>query len=226
MAQIDKNTVSARNQLKDSNIISFENLMGEGKRILFVGNSITRHGPLESIGWLNDWGMAASSKDKDYVHLTEKKILEKDSEASFCICQAAEWEVNYLNGEENLPTFKPAQDFEADIIVFRLIENCPHKDFNGEVFKEEFKKLVAFLDKSGTAKKIIASSFWMRPGDEDLEEVSKELGADFIYLGELGEDAAFRADGLFEHEGVAAHPGDKGMEEISRLIFEKMEKYL
>ena len=34
-------------------------------RILFIGNSITRHGPRPSIGWTNDFGMAASSIDKD-----------------------------------------------------------------------------------------------------------------------------------------------------------------
>lgn len=226
MAQIDKNTVSARNQLKDSNIISFENLMGEGKRILFVGNSITRHGPLESIGWVNDWGMAASSKEKDYVHLTKKSIMEKDPDASFCICQVSEWECNYLNGEEKLSKYQDARDFDADIIVFRLIENCPHKDFDEKVFKEEFLKLIDMLDKSGEAKKIIASGFWKHPGDKTMEEIAKEIGADFIYLGDLGEDAKYRADGLFWHEGVAAHPGDKGMEEIARLIFKKVEKYL
>lgn len=29
-------------------------------KILVVGNSITRHGPLKEIGWERDWGMAAS----------------------------------------------------------------------------------------------------------------------------------------------------------------------
>ena len=63
----DKNTVSAENQLKQNSCVTF---FGDGNlKILFVGNSITRHGVLEEIGWLNDHGMAASSIDKDYVHL-------------------------------------------------------------------------------------------------------------------------------------------------------------
>ena len=45
MAQIDKNTVKAENQLGNLNKITFENENCGGKKILFVGNSITRHAP-------------------------------------------------------------------------------------------------------------------------------------------------------------------------------------
>ena len=47
--QIDKNTVSAKNQLKENEYISYINPNGKGKRILFVGNSITRHGKAPQI---------------------------------------------------------------------------------------------------------------------------------------------------------------------------------
>jgi len=44
MDQMDKNTVPAKDQLKDSGSVFFTNTEGRGKRILFVGNSITLHG--------------------------------------------------------------------------------------------------------------------------------------------------------------------------------------
>ena len=226
MAQIDKNTVKAENQLDKEEIISFDYKENTGKRILFVGNSITLHAPKEDIGWSGNWGMAASSKDKDYVHMTEKMVLEKNSDAAFCVCQVSSWETVYKDGEKVLDTFKEARDFGADIILMRIVENCIRNDFDAEIFKKEYKKLISYLSGDKEPAVIITSGFWKHPGDEALEEVAKEIGADFICLGELGEREEMRADGLFEHKGVAHHPGDLGMQTIAELAFEKIEKYL
>ncbi len=45
-------------------------------RVLFLGNSITRHGVLEKIGWNLDCGMAASALEKDYVHLVANGLAQ------------------------------------------------------------------------------------------------------------------------------------------------------
>lgn len=226
MAQIDKNTVKADNQLGKNPRITFEYEENQGKRILIVGNSITRHSPKADIGWFGDWGMAASSKDKDYVHRLEKHILSKSPDATFCICQAADWERNYKCGTSQFDLFTPASEFKADIIILRIAENCPHADFDTDVFKKEYLNFISYLNTKNDAKVIIASSFWKHPADSVLEAIAEENGYNFIYLGNLGEMPEMRADGLFEHGGVAAHPGDLGMENIAKLIFDKAEKYL
>ena len=57
-----------------------------------------------------------------------------------------------------------------------------------------------------------------------MEEYAAEKALPCVTLDDLGQQPAMRADGLFAHEGVAAHPGDKGMAEIARLIVEAMNK--
>ena len=99
MNQIDKNTVSSANQLPENEFITFDTKNNaEGLRVLFFGNSITRHGVKEDIGWHHDWGMAASAKEKDYVHLVLSEIRKTHPDAYDCICKGAEWESNYPQG--------------------------------------------------------------------------------------------------------------------------------
>ena len=90
--QIKKNSVSSKNQLKDSQYVRFLTPEASGVRVLFVGNSITLHGVSPSIGWHGEWGMAASEKAKDYVHLMMDKIDELLPHTRYAICQVAEWE--------------------------------------------------------------------------------------------------------------------------------------
>lgn len=225
-AQLNQNTVDSRNQLKESSVVRFYNLESNGLKVMFVGNSITLHGILPSIGWYGEWGMAASSKENDYVNILMKKIKEKNPDASFCICQVAGWESNYKCGEEKFPLYENARNFNADIIVMRFVENCAGKDFEPDVFKCEMVKLLNYLNPDNKAKYVMTTGFWHHPGDKVIEEYAKENGYPIAILGDLGDKDTMMAKGLFEHSGVAMHPGDLGMKNIADRIFEKLKSYL
>ncbi len=222
MKQIDKNNVNAKNQLKKSEFVTFINYEGKGKRVMFIGNSITRHGILPEIGWLCDYGMAASSVDNDYVHIVSRSFCKKYPDAAFCICQVAEWERQYKNGAEVLELFENAREFGADIIVMRAVENCPVKAFDKDEFKKAYGEILDYLNSTQKAQIVLTTSFWVHPADEVIREYAKEMSLPLIELGDLGEDDSMKAIGLFEHTGVANHPGDKGMQEIADRILEKM----
>lgn len=226
MNQIEKNTVKAENQLKPNEDVTFENIQNSGKRIMFAGNSSTLHGKKPDIGWNNVWGMAASAKEKDYVHVLESYINKVIPDASYCICQAYKWERDYPNGKEVYPIYQPARDFNSDIIVVRMVENCPWKNFDAVAFKREYVDFINFLNKSGKAKIILTTSFWKHAADEIIEQVSVQTGWPLVKINDLGEDDSMKAIGLFEHNGVANHPGDKGMKTIADRIFEVLKNSL
>ncbi len=226
MGYLDENTVPAKNQLKSNDSIFYENETGNGVRILFVGNSITLHAYKAEIGWYGEnYGMAASSKDKDYVHLVKKYVLENDAQASFCICQASEWEVNWKNGEEQIQEFLPAREFNADIIIMRIVENCPKQEMQIDNFAKQYKKLIDYFNPNKKAKIILTTGFWKHPADEAIIKVGKDNGYVTVYLGKLEEDSTMMALGEYEHKGVSLHPGDRGMAEIARRINAEIKKF-
>lgn len=224
MGQLEKNTVKAENQLKDNDYIRFHIPENAGLRVMFVGNSITLHGINHDIGWHNVWGMAASAEEKDYVHVMMDAIRSAHSNAAFCICQGSQWEVNYRNGTEVFPRYEIAREFDADIIILRLVENTKVTAEDRELFIDQYGKMVDFLNRSGRAKIVITSGFWYHPADAFIEEFAKSRDLPFVKLGDLGEQDCMRATGLFEHSGVAAHPGDLGMKNIADRILDCMRQ--
>lgn len=217
------NTVSAINQLNVNDYISFINKDGKGKRIMFAGNSITRHGVNEGIGWMHDFGMAASSIDKDYVHILSKRVLEKDENAAFCIAQCAAWERAFWD-DAVYEKFSVAKDFAPDILIYRLGENVQADDFEKHDFKEGMRNLIKYLTaENPDAKIIFTTNFWIKVSvDNAIIEVAAEYGKKAHDLGMLGENPEMKAIGLFEHSGVAAHPGDKGMQAIADVIWSEL----
>ena len=195
-------------------------------KLLCIGNSITLHFPAPAIGWHGSWGMAASAREKDYVHLLMQFIRRLDGDAAFCICQVSDWESRYKEGSALLEAFAPARRFGADVIVARFVENCPKADFAPEAFRRELETLLQYLDGSGHASFVLTTGFWRHPGDAAIRRLAREKGWPLVELGDLGEDERMKAIGLFTHRGVANHPGDAGMEAMARRIFPALRKQL
>ena len=225
--QILKNTVSAKNQLKKDQYVSFlENKTDSTDKklkIAFVGNSITRHGVAPHIGWMGDYGMAASCAEKDYVHILLNELNRRYGVVQACICNTSVWERGYKNGKEHHCLYQAVKDFAPDIMVMRFVENCQVADFEYETFKTAYREFLDYL-KSDHTTVFLTSSFWIHPGDSAIEEIGDEKRYPYIYLGYLGEMDEMKAIGHFEHSGVANHPGDLGMQTIANRIMQKMEE--
>ena len=221
---ISENTVSSKNQLLPAGKVKLYKAENEKLKIAIVGNSITCHGVLESIGWHNEWGMAASSEDKDFFHLVMRDFREKYPDTSFMRIQAADWEREFWKRPEEYPDqLQALYDFDADIIVFRLSENCSKECCDEHDFAEGFDTLCEYYSRGGKCKILITDSFWYSPWTADgIEKAANKFCGGCIKISDLGERDDMMALGLFEHTGVARHPGDLGMRTIADRILEKL----
>lgn len=194
---------------------------GSGIRVLFVGNSITKHAPKPEIGWTNDCGMAATSIDKDYVHLTVEKIKKYDPDVSFSIFQVAEFERGFANDDFDLLDFaKEAINYKADIIIMFFGANVS-RDYDKEVNPK-----VKFGAAYGVMRNLLASNpdcvvfhsqgFYIRDKlNAEKRAVAESHGDTYISIDEI----IARPDS----RGKFNHPGDLGMQLISDRFWEFIE---
>ena len=211
---VKENTVSAENQMVNSSNLSFLGNPNAPIKILVLGNSITRHGPKADIGWEGDWGMAASAPDKDYVHLLYKMCTAAGQDVYMRIRQSAHWERNFLD-KNCLSAYADDRDFGADLIIFRLGDNVAEE--NAPYFQDALNAFMTYLG-AKPGKVIFSTCWWDRPElDEPIRQVAKDMGCPCAET--LCADPSMKAYGKFQHSGVAAHPGDSGMEMIAQKIF-------
>lgn len=197
-------------------------------RVLFLGNSITRHGPAPNIGWNDDWGMAASALEKDYVHRVAAGLAGlagKKPEIKFA---------NIADFERGLATYdldaklKGEIDWKPTLVIVAIGENVAalQTDDAKAQLKSSLGKLLGKFKKSGVTL-VVRSCFWSDPAkDGILRQACQEAGGIFVDIGALGKDESnyARAERKFEHAGVAAHPGDKGMKAIADAILAALQK--
>ncbi len=216
MRQIE-NTVSAENQMINSSTVSFLGNKDAPYRILIVGNSITRHGPKAEIGWTGDWGMAASAPERDYVHRLYEKLTAAGRDVFIRVRQASEWELHFSE-DDCLSRFLEDRAFGADLVIFRLGENVPKE--KRACFGEATETFVDYLA-NGHADVLLTTGFWESPvQDGAIRALAEKRG--FVCAEITCTEDAMMAFGLFEHKGVAAHPGDDGMEMIAARIASKI----
>ena len=209
-------TVSAENQVIESALVSYIGNPDAPYRVLVLGNSITRHGPKEDIGWTGDWGMAASCAENDFVHRLYGMFKESGKDVYMRIRQGSSWEVGFYK-EDYEYDFDEDVAFGADLIVFRLGDNV--KLSIAHYFKEGLIKFINYL--KGEKTKLVFTSCFYNSIERNgvLEEVAAMFNSPYADI-ICRDKALYTAEGLFEHSGVAGHPGDRGMEMIATKIFE------
>ncbi len=219
MRDFQKNIVPSKNQ---NAYDYYEFDKGDGIRVLYVGNSITKHAPSPKLDWLNDCGMAASSIEKDYVHLVQAKIKEIHPNAAFSILQVANYEREFYTREpENF--YASARDFKPDLIVMFFGANVNKEYYDTEnppkTFEKAYEDLRNFLVDGREVFVMHSQGFFIHPSlDAEKEKVAKKYHDAFVNLEEMRK--------LPETHGRFNHPSDYGMQVIADSFWDVVKDFV
>lgn len=218
-----------------------ERIAANDFNVVMFGNSIRKHGPSPGIGWPADfnWGMAASTEEQDYAHRFVHYMEEKYGEGTVTLYDTTsiaaferaiiEWETSASKNAEiksSVATFvKEAVNSKADIVTFQLGENA-----GGPTEAEYYsatKYMVSEIQKAlPDALIVVCTPFWGGTAKIDgITKTAKELGIPVVDIHKLNTRENYAYDGTWitdaTIDGVKIHPGDTGMDNIAKMIFEQ-----
>lgn len=199
---------------------------------LCIGNSISKH-PITDFWW-NENGMAASTLGKDYYHRVVDYLKQKHKKVNSEVVNLSVWEVQSHDRAETLMFFKPYLSDNLDLVTIQLGENASNID----TFEQDYIELLNYVKKKcPKAKILVIGDFWeYKDRDEQKKNATLACNVDYVSLEGIKDNQDYSAgmgtvvfdkDGkehIIEHDGVARHPGDKGMEAIAGRIVEMIEK--
>ncbi len=201
-------------------------------RILFLGNSLTLHGPKAEIGWVGNWGMAASAQDKDFVHLLAAAIDARTGGRLVLEptvidgTRSAENVLNIANiVEREYATYEAARirkqlDWKANVVVVQCGENVPAKGFDAPVFQKSLMALLNDLNASSKPQIFVTGNILGR--NPALDEIKRKVCAEDPAHRTFVDFSAYQAD--ITVSGPLGHPSDDGMKLIADTLLAAISK--
>ena len=196
-----------------------------------IGNSVTIHETNDL--WHGDWGMAATSKESDYVHVLAEKIGEtKNTPVDLSVISCKDWELGSDRRGELLHAFDNISQ-DTDLITIQTGENITTfiENLDGD-----YDALFGYIKSKAPNAQILVLGevLWPQDAIENAKRNScSKYGISFVNMNEFldGYETMYRSsmgepivglDGntyLIDNECVAAHPNDAGMQKIADIVF-------
>lgn len=196
------------------------------KKWTALGNSITNHAIWSY--WWGAWGMAASKREKDWVHLLNDKLSAKYGNVSQKNISIGQWEADPNTSWDVVAAVKSVLDGDEDMVVIRIGENV--QSTSG--YKANLLWLVDLVKSLvPNAMIIITGNFWTNESKDTIQkQVAEQTNSIWVRLAQLdtaenkshigaqvyGDDGQWHT---VDNSGVANHPSDQGMKAIAECIF-------
>lgn len=185
--------------------------------ILFVGNSLTLHAPAPEIGWMGNWGMAASAESKDYAHVFAAKFPD-----------ARQTELNLGTFETSYRTFDVTSldsvpGGRPDLVIVELGDNVA----DVSDYQTYYRTLIEHIEHKTSARVLCASTWFRKRGiDAAIHDACTSGGGRYVDLSVISINPANQAgsERTFGDAGVAGHPGDRGMSAIATILYDALRQ--
>lgn len=192
----------------------------------FFGNSLT-------VG-LDNYGMAASNEAHSWATLVGNRLKELEPSFTFKRFNGNDiWEgkttsADRLASLNNL--VKPALDPDVDLVIIQLTDNVNTPEKRA-TFPQDAKDLITWFRTNAPKARIYWIATWFAT---DLlpyvKTACEERGATLVGISDYAQDAKYKSaiglkwtdskgvEHVIDNPGVAAHPGDLGMQMIANKV--------
>lgn len=226
ISELQNDIVFLKTELKEQNNSTRVNYSDTAFNYVAIGNSITKH--VISDYWWNEIGMAATSQDKDYVHLISSYLEDLHGEVCMNAVNFSVWEMQATDRAETYQLIDHYLDKRLDLVTIQLSENV--NDMT--TYEKDYEELINYIHKCApNAQIIVIDDFWSGDDKSTLKEkAANNTGADFVSLSLIKGKPEYQCgigttvydtggrEHIVKHDGVAAHPGDKGMKYIADAV--------
>lgn len=202
------------------------------KIVSTFGNSFDIH-PISDLWW-GRFGMAASRREKDWVHQLQTKLRNAGILSTITPYSIAEtvdgnrgWETN--PDQFDYTRLDPYLQPNTDLVIIRIGENSP----NQPLLTEDTKVLINYIrGKVPNVPIIFGGVFWTNQEKQAKLKAAADSYGDIPFIDfqdldvpeyksaignlTLGDDGVWHE---ITHQGVANHAGDKGMEAMAERMF-------
>lgn len=195
---------------------------------LIIGNSITIS-PINSYWW-GQWGMAASRRENDYVHVLTDLIRQKYvnlEDPQIIWSGPTSWERTHNQNYDYETKLAPYLSADTDLVVLRLGDNVV--DYTN--YEANYGTYLDKIREYAPNAQIIATGvFWNNPTTDNAQRnAALSRGIPFVELSDLDQpkyksfigDVVWGDDGqqhTVDNLGVSKHPNDNGMAQIATRI--------
>jgi hypothetical protein len=214
-------------------------------RILYIGDSITRHEPNPALKWDHTAGMAASDEAHDYAHrlgaLIQSALPGRKVEVLFPAPPPNQAELiqqlGVSSAAEKDALLKASPSPHPDLVIVQLGEH-EKKEKGAEALRASYDRLLSTLESWSPRPRIICTGVWcpLPPLkttpmnyygwpltiEQTMAGVCRKHHVDFVSVQDIAMNPA--CHGWGEVKGVQWHPNDLGHAAYASHLFAAFQK--